>query len=54
MPLGIKKYMSIIKKKSKKHDKIVLLAKSKLISTSVLISKALNDSNTSPDDFFNK
>ena len=27
---GIKKYKSIIKKKKKKHDKIVLLAKSKL------------------------
>ena len=29
---GIKKYKSIIKKKRKKHDKIVLLAKSKLKS----------------------
>ena len=29
---GIKKYKSIIKKKKKKHDKIVLLAKSKLNS----------------------
>ena len=29
---GIKKYKSIIKKKKKKHDKIVLLAKSKLSS----------------------
>ena len=29
---GIKKYKSIIKKKSKNHDKIVLLAKSILIN----------------------
>ena len=38
---GIKKYKSIIKKKKKKHDKIVLLAKSKLNGIEVLISKAL-------------
>ena len=31
----IKKYKSIIKKKGKKHDKIVLLAKPKLNSTEV-------------------
>ena len=37
---GIKKYKSIIKKEKRKHDK-VLLAKSKLISIEVLISKAL-------------
>ena len=41
---GIKKYKSIIKKKKKKRDKIVSLAKSKLNSTEVLTSKALNDS----------
>ena len=35
---GIKKYKSIIKKKKKKHDKIVLLAKSKLNRIKVLIS----------------
>ena len=40
MTAGIKKYKSIIKKKKRKHDK-VLLAKSKLISIEVLISKAL-------------
>ena len=41
---GIKKYKSIIKKKKKKHDKIVkivLLAKSKLNSIEALISEAL-------------
>ena len=46
---GIKKYKAIIKKK--KHDKIVLLAKSKLNSIEVLISKALIDSVISHDEF---
>ena len=44
---GIKKYKSIIKKKKKKHDKIVLQATFKLNSIEVLISKALIDSNIS-------
>ena len=35
----IKKYKLIIKKQKKNHDKIVLLAKSKLNSIEVLISK---------------
>ena len=48
---AIKKYKSMIKKKKKKHDKIVFLAKSKLNSIEVLISKALNDSNISHDGF---
>ena len=39
---GIKKYKSIIKKE-KKHNKIVLLAKTKLNSVEVLTSKALID-----------
>ena len=34
-----------------KHDKIVLLAKSKLNSIEVLISKVLIDSNISHDEF---
>ena len=38
---GIKMYKSIIKKWKKKHDKIVLLAKSKLNNIEVLISRAL-------------
>ena len=45
---GIKEYKSIIKKK--KHDKIVLLAKSKSNSKEVFISKALIDSNMSHDE----
>ena len=48
---GIKTYNSIIKKKKKKCDKMVFLAKSKLNSINVLISKALIDSNTSHDEF---
>ena len=40
---AIKKYKARIKKKKKKHDKIVLLAKTKLISVDVLISKVLID-----------
>ena len=47
---GIKKYKSIIKK-NKKHDKIVLLAKSKLNNIEVLLSKALIDSNVSHNEF---
>ena len=41
MAAGIKKYRSIIKKNKKKHDKIVLISKSKLNSIEVLISKSL-------------
>ena len=44
-------YKSIFKKKNKKHDKIVLLAKSKLNSIELLISKALVDSNIIHDEF---
>ena len=48
---GIKKYKLIIKKKKKKHDKIVLLAKSKLNSVQVLISQALRYSVISHYEF---
>ena len=48
---GIKKYKLIIKKKKRKHDKIVLLVKSKLNSIEVSISKALIESNISHDEF---
>ena len=46
---GIKKYKSIIKKKKKKHDKIVLLV---LNTIEVLISKTLIDSHISHDECF--
>ena len=42
---------SITMKKKKKHDKIVLLAKSKLNSAEVLISEALIDLNISHIEF---
>ena len=47
---GIKKYKSINKKIKKKHDKIIYLAKSKLNSIEVLISKDLIDSNISHNE----
>ena len=47
----IEKYKSIIKKKKKKHDKIVLLAKSELNSIEVFISKTFIDSVISHDEF---
>ena len=48
---GIKKYKLIIKKKNNRHDKKVLLAKSKLNSIEVLISEALIDSVISGHEF---
>ena len=47
----IKNYQPISKKTKKKHDKIVLLAKSKLNSREVLISKALFNTNISRHGF---
>ena len=48
---GIKKYKSKNKKRKKKHDKIVLLAKSELNSIEALISKPWTDSNISHNEF---
>ena len=48
---GIKKYKSIIKKKKKKHDKILMLEKEKWNTIEVLIFKALIDSYISNDEF---
>ena len=47
----LKKYKSVIKKKEKKHDKIVLLAKDKLNTIKTLISKVLIDLYISHDEF---
>ena len=47
----IKKYKSIIKKKKKKHDKIVLLGKDKLNTIEGLISNALINSYNSHGEF---
>ena len=48
---GVKKYKSIINKKKKKQDKIVLLRKYKENTIDVLISKPLIDSFISHDEF---
>ena len=48
---GIKKYKSLIKKKKKKHDKIVFLAETMLNTTKFSISKDLIDSDFSHDEF---
>ena len=48
---GIKKYKPRTQKKKKKHDKIVLLEKSKSNSIEVLISKTLIDSSINHDEF---
>ena len=48
---GIKKYKSIIKKKKKKHDKIVFSGKSKLDTIEVVNSKALIDLYISHGEF---
>ena len=48
----IKKYKSVIKKKKKKHNKIVQLAKARLNNTEILISRALIDSYLSHNEFF--
>ena len=42
---GIKQYKSLINKKKRKHDKMVLLGKSTFNIIEVLTSKALIDSN---------
>ena len=47
----IKKYKLVIRKKKKKLDKIELLAKFKLNSIEVLISKAVTDSVINHDEF---
>ena len=49
--VGIEKYKSIKKKKKKKHDKIVLLAKIKLNTIKVLTSKALINTHSNHDKF---
>ena len=51
MTAGIKKYKSIIKKKKKEHDKIVLLGKDKLNTIEILIFKPLIHSYVSNDEF---
>ena len=47
----VKKLLNITRKKKKKHDKILMLAKSKLDRIETLISQALNDMETSHEGF---
>ena len=47
----IKKLLSTTIKKKKKHDQILMLAKSKYNSIEALISQALNDINISHKEF---
>ena len=49
--VGIRKYKLIIKKKRKKHNKIVWLAKSYLNTIDVLISKDLIEWHITHDEF---
>ena len=49
---GIKKCKSIIKRKRRKHDKVVLLAKTKLNTREVLSPNALIESTICHDEFF--
>ena len=47
----VKKLLNITRNKKKKHDKILLLAKSKLNSIEILISQALIDIEISNEEF---
>ena len=47
----MKKFLSITRKKEKKHDRILMLAKSKLNSIETLVSEALIDMEISHEEF---
>ena len=47
----IKKLLSITRNKKKQHDKMIMLAKSKLDSMESLVSKALTDMKISHEEF---
>ena len=47
----IKKLLSITRNKKKKHDKILMLAKSKLHAIETLVSQALTDMEISHEEF---
>ena len=48
-----KSLLKVTKKRKKKHNKIIALAKSKLNATDTLLSSALNDSKISHEEFTN-
>ena len=45
--------LKLTKKRKKKHNKIIVLAKNKLNTIDTLLSSALNDSETSHEEFTN-
>ena len=47
----VKKLLNITRNKKKKHDKILMLAKSKLNSIETLVSQALTDMEISHEEF---
>ena len=47
----VKNFLNIVKNKQRKHDKILILAKSKLSSIETLISQALIDLDISQEEF---
>ena len=48
-----KSLLKLTKKRKKKHNKIIVLAKNKLNTIDTLLSSALNDSEISHDEFSN-
>ena len=48
-----KSLLKVTKKRKKKHNKIIALAKSKLNTSETLLSSALNDSKISHEEFTN-
>ena len=48
-----KSLLKVTKKRKKKHNKIIALAKSKLNTINILLSSALNESKISHEDFSN-
>ena len=47
----VKKLLNVTRNKKKKHDKILMLTKSKLDSIEILVSQALTDMETSHEEF---
>ena len=48
-----KSFLNVTKKRKKKHNKIIALAKNKLTTIDTLLSSALNDSEISHEEFSN-
>ena len=48
-----KSFLKVTKKRKKKHNKIIVLAKNKLNTIDILLSSELNDSEISHEEFTN-